>query len=121
MRSIGCVEGGQLGRKLQCPEYVANGIEGQVIVSHIIRKEVVVFSKEGKFLQSVGKGGSSVDALESPDGVAVDGDGRLFVADVDSSNAPLDGLGWAVRSACTQALRAVHTCRRMVGPKGESL
>jgi DNA-binding beta-propeller fold protein YncE len=95
VRSIGGQGGGE-GR-LKRPRSVAIGTEGGVIVSDFGLKTVLVFSKEGKYLQSVGQGASAVESLKNPRGVAVDEDGVLYVVDTGASNAPPGGPDRGIR------------------------
>ena len=45
------------------------------------RGRVVVFSKDGKFLRNIGKSGREQGELSGPDGITVDDDGNVYVAD----------------------------------------
>ena len=89
--------------RLRFPHYVAIGTEEEVIVADLVHslKRVLIYSKEGKYLQSVGKGGSAVESLKTPRGVAVDEDGVLYVVDIDPENVAPGGPGRGIRMYTT--------------------
>ena len=70
-------------RQVLIPWSVAVGAGGEIIVADYKRKDVQVFSKEGKLLQIIGKGGDSEFDCGSLSRIATDACGRLFVVKDD--------------------------------------
>ncbi len=75
---------GQLDR----PMHLA-ACEGKVFVAEYLNDRIQVFARRGESLATVGSSGSGPGQFDAPAGVAVDEDGRLYVADFFSHRVQL--------------------------------
>ena len=78
----------QLERKIRSlplhlrPVDVAIGLDDQIMVLDSSKEnQVVILSKEGEFVRSFGSEGSQEGQFLEPHGLAVDGEGRIFISD----------------------------------------
>src|SRR4029079_10891401 len=70
------------------PVDVAVNASGDVFVSDNLGQRVQKFSNDGALLGTIGSAGSEPGQYSRPDGIAVDADGRIYVADADVSTSP---------------------------------
>jgi sugar lactone lactonase YvrE len=73
------------GESFVGPTGVAVAANGDIFVTdgHVntVNHRLLKFSKDGKFIKAWGKSGSAPGEFNSPHGIAMDSEGRLFVAD----------------------------------------
>jgi len=73
---------GQTGDSELDVRVAADG-QGNLLGLGIFNETVVVFSPDGKYLNRVGSAGDGSGQLRAPSSIEVDGQGRIYVGDVD--------------------------------------
>ncbi len=67
------------GDRLYRPEEVATDRKGRIYIADSFKHRIVVFDRNGKYLEEFGKKGNAYGELEFPSGIAVSDDGRVYV------------------------------------------
>lgn len=63
------------------PRGIAIGSDDMVFISDVLNDRVMMYTREGHYVKSIGAPGTEPGQFNAPAGVAVDGQGSLYVCD----------------------------------------